>query len=406
MKVVLFNDASFARGGATGLSLLLAKMLAARGHEVVFAAGDSTPNEELADMGVRLYNGGSDPLMKIPAHVAARRGLFNPAIRDLAREVIAKEDSPETVYHVHSWSKTLTPAVFGPLQSVARRVYIHAHDFFLACPNGGYMDYQRMEPCRRRPLSMPCLSTNCDKRSYPQKLWRVSRQMILRRCLPPKAPWAGVLLIHPAMAEQLEIAGYAQKQLIPLRNPATPLDTDRIPAERNSGFLFLGRIEAEKGIEELITAAQAAEVELTVVGEGPLREPLQERFPNFRFTGWLDRDGMLEHARGARALVMPSRYPEPFGLVVAEASRAGLPVILSETALLANEVESEGLGWKCNPGAQGDFAALLRHVATLPADQIAQISKRGASASAGLSLSPDGWVDEILNLYARATRTP
>jgi len=403
VKIVILNDASFARGGATGLSLLQARMLAERGYETVFAAADDAPNEELKACGVRLYNAGSNPLMKVPPHVAATKGMFNLAIRDMVRKVIAAEDTPDTVYHVHSWSKTLTPAVFGPLQSVAQRVFIHAHDFFLACPNGGFMDYQAMQPCTRKPLSAACLTAHCDKRNYAQKLWRVGRQLVLRSTLPRRAPWGGVLLIHPDMATQLETAGYPANQLVPLRNPATPLAVDRIQAEHNSRFLFLGRVEAEKGIEDLIAAANAAQVELTVVGEGPLREPLAKQHRNVRFTGWLNRGEMLEHAREARALVMPSRYPEPFGLVVAEASLAGLPVILSDTALLGPEVEAHWLGWQCDTRDTAVFTALLQQVANLPTAEIETISKRGRSGTAGLCLTPDRWIDGILDQYARVT---
>ncbi|MCA0994794.1 glycosyltransferase [Alloyangia pacifica] len=403
-KVVIINDASFARGGATGLSLVQARSLAARGIETVFVAADGDPNEDLAALGVRLYNAGSDPLMKAPAHVAATRGLFNSDVRDLLAKVIEAEDGPETVYHTHSWSKTLTPAAFAPLQRVAPRVFIHAHDFFLACPNGGFMDYQLMRPCTRQPLSVECLRTHCDKRSYAQKLWRVSRQMVLKKTLPRRAPWGGILLIHPGMADPLAAAGYPRKQLITLRNPATALSPDRIPAERNGRLLFLGRVEAEKGVEDLIAAAAKAGVPLTIAGEGPLREPLAARHPEVRFTGWLDRDGMLDEARQARALVMPSRYPEPFGLVAAEASLSGLPVIVSDSALLGPEIADGGLGWQCNTFDPDAFAALLAKVAAMPDAQIADISRRGASGAARLCSSPDEWIDAMLDLYARATQ--
>ncbi len=402
-KVVILNDASFAKGGATGLSLLLARHLVSRGIETVFVAADGEANAELEDMGVRLYNAGSEPLMKAPRHVAATRGLYNRTIRDLVEKVIATEDSPGTVYHVHSWSKTLTPAVFDPLKRVAQRVFIHAHDFFLACPNGGFMDYQAMTPCARLPLSASCLIRHCDKRNYPQKMWRVTRQLVLRRSLPKDAPWGGVLLIHPAMKEPLSASGYPEGSLIPVRNPATALSPQRIKAEDNEEFLFLGRVEAEKGVEDLIAAATAAKVRLKIVGEGPLRAPLSAAHPGIRFTGWLDREGMLKEARTARALVMPSRYPEPFGLVVAEASLSGLPVVLSETALLAPEVARHGLGWKCDTRNLKLFAETLAFVANMPRHDIAETSERGFAGTAGLSNTVQDWVDKICTQYERVT---
>lgn len=402
MKVVIVNDASVARGGATGLSLLQARMMAGRGIETVFAAADKGENADLAATVDRLYAAGSDPLMKQPAHVSAMKGLYNRDVRDELDRVIAKEDGPDTVYHVHSWSKTLTAAAFAALQKVAPRVFIHTHDFFLACPNGGLMDYRAEKPCHRTPLSMSCLATNCDKRNYAQKMWRVSRQLILQRTLPRNAPWGGLLMIHPAMAAPLEDYGYPADRLIPLRNPAVPLSDTRIAAEDNSGFIFIGRVEAEKGVEDLIAAAARAGVALTIVGDGPLREPLAAQHPDVRFTGWMDKDQILHEARRARALVMPSRYPEPFGLVAAEASLSGLPVIVSDSALLGAEIAAGGIGWTCNTRNIGGFAALLKEVSDLPRETLIGMSETAFSGSAGLCTTPDEWIDGMLALYQKA----
>ncbi|ETD90725.1 glycosyltransferase [Rhodobacter capsulatus] len=403
-KVVILNDASVARGGATGLALLQARLLRARGLAVVFASADRGAGAAaLRDIGVEVHLAGAQPLTEAAPHVAATRGLYNPAVARMLARVIAAHDGPDTVYHVHSWSKALTPAVFAALRPVAPRVFIHAHDFFLACPNGGFMDYQAMRPCARRGLSAACLTTQCDKRSFAQKLWRSARQAILHRSLPRRAPWGGIVLIHPAMAPRLVAQGYPAERLRVLRNPAEALSPRRIPAETNRGFLFIGRIEAEKGIEELIAAAQAAGVALTVVGEGPLRGPLSRAHPQLRFTGWLDRAGMLAEAQQARAVVMPSRYPEPFGLVAAEAVLSGLPVILSEPALLAPEIAAQGLGWACDTRDPAAFAALLRQVADLPPAALRQVSEAGFGARAGLCLTTDAWCDGLLELYAGVT---
>ena len=405
-RVTIVNDASVARGGATGLALMQARMLALRGVPTTFFAADSLGNEALRSLGVRVINVGSDPLMKAPPWKAATRGLYNPAVRQALARLIADEDTPDTVYHVHSWSKTLTPSVFSALRPVAARSFIHAHDFFLACPNGGFMDYRAGLPCTRVPLSVDCLTTNCDKRSMAQKGWRVTRQAVLRRTLPRSAPWAGVLMIHPGMAPYLRMSGYPEGVLHPLRNPATPISTLRIPAEENDRFLFVGRVEAEKGVEELIAAAAAAKVPLTVVGDGPLREPLAARHPEVHFTGWMDRDQIRTVAAGARALVMPSRYPEPFGLVAAEASLSGLPVILAQSALLAPEIAAKGIGLACDTRDPAAFAAAIARLRDLPADALRDMSLRAHSGEAGLCTTPDEWIDAQIGLYRAATARP
>jgi glycosyltransferase involved in cell wall biosynthesis len=402
-KVVIINDASVARGGATGLALLQARSLQARGVEVVYVAGDRGEDSQFEALGIEVHNIGGDALLRASPLRAATRGLYSQAARKRVAEVVALHDGPDTVYHVHSFSKALTPAIFGPLQRVASRCFIHAHDFFLACPNGAFMDYQAMQPCHRVPLSRDCLGTNCDKRNYAQKLWRTGRQAVLHQSMPRQAPWGGILMIHPGMAPFLRKAGYPEDTLHSLRNPAEAIGPTRVQAERNDRFVFIGRVEAEKGIEELIAAVGAIGVPLTVIGEGPLRETLTARHPEVTFRGWMDRAGIAGEIASARALVMPTRYPEPFGLVAAEASLSGLPVILSRSALLGPEIDAQGLGFACDTRDPAAFEAILRRMRDLPAEEVAKMSERGASGQAGLCTSPEEWIDRQLALYAGAT---
>ncbi|SFJ37195.1 glycosyltransferase family 4 protein [Jannaschia pohangensis] len=402
MKVVILNDASIARGGATGLSLLQARLLRERGIPVTFIAGDALDNPDLAATGATHVNLGGLPLMKSHPLRAATLGLYDPAMRDGIADFIARQDDAQTVYHVHSWSKALTPSLFSALRPVAARVFIHAHDFFLACPNGGYMNYPAMRPCELRPLSPACLASNCDKRSRAQKAWRVTRQAILRRTMPTDAPWGGILMIHPGMRPYLEKVGYPGHLLYPLRNPAERLTETRVRAEAGTRLLFAGRVEAEKGIEDLVAAAARAGAPLTVVGDGPLLEPLRAAHPGVRFTGWMDRAGLAAEMATARALVMPSRYPEPFGLVAAEAVMSGLPAMVSHSALLARELAETGLGWSVNARDPVAFADGLRAVMDTPPDVIADMSRRGFDAETPVCTTPDAWIDGQIELWRGA----
>ena len=398
-RVVIINDASVARGGATGLALLQAKLARSRGLDVTYFAGDRGGDGTLAELGISLRTAGGDPLMKAHPAAAFAKGLYNPAAARILADFVAETDTPHTIYHVHGFSKALSPSIFRVLSPIAPRVFLHAHDFFLACPNGGFMDYRAMRPCDRVPLSAGCIATNCDKRNYAQKLWRVSRQAVLHQTLPRRAPWAGIVLIHPAMAPFLEKAGYPAGLIRSVRNPATAFRAERVRAEDNRSFFFVGRVEAEKGIEEFLAVATAAGLPVTVVGDGPLRESLAALYPAVPFLGWMDRARIADVIGEARALVMPSRYPEPFGLVAAEASLSGVPVILPNTALLGPEVAGAGLGLTCDTRDPAAFSAALRQMADMPREAVEAMSRKGASGSAGLATTPDDWIDAQIALW-------
>jgi glycosyltransferase involved in cell wall biosynthesis len=64
---------------------------------------------------------------------------------------------------------------------------------------------------------------------------------------------------------------------------------------------------------------------LVVVGTGPLREEIGAE-PGVEVTGWMPHSRLAGFYAGARALLMPSRWQEPFGIVGLEALQFGVPV--------------------------------------------------------------------------------
>ncbi|WP_127901941.1 glycosyltransferase family 4 protein [Solirhodobacter olei] len=398
-RLVIINDASTARGGATGLALLSAKLMRARGLPVTLFCGDTGDNATLADDGIEVVSIDGAPLLNQSVAKSMASGLWNARAKAALADFIARTDTPETVYHVHGWAQILSPSIFTALQPVAARTLAHAHDFFLACPNGVFTDYRRGESCRRRPLGLDCLVTNCDKRSYSHKLWRAARTAALRRSFAQSLPWGGIVLLHPGMAPIMALAGFDRARMFVARNPVTPYSATRIPAEANERFFFIGRIEEDKGIRSLIAATQAAGVGLTVVGDGPLREELARAHPDVEFTGWKTREEIEPLVQTARCVAVPARHGEPFGLVITEALQSGIPVIMGETSLLASDVVDKGLGFACDMRRPETLTAAIARLRDLAPEEVEAMSLHAMRPENALASSPEAWADRLLELY-------
>ena len=403
LRVVILNDSSVAKGGATGLAVLSARMLRARNIPVTFIAGDAGDDGAITATGAELVTMDDQLLLDAGAAKAMVRGIYNTAARDRIASYIADTDTPETVYHLHGWSRILSPAVFDALKPVAARTYIHAHDFFLACPNGAFFNFRKDTQCPLTPLSAACLTTACDRRAFHHKVWRSARSGMLRRTFDQQVSWAGVLTLHPAMEKFIAKAGIPSHRIATVRNPAKTLSDTRIKAEDNATFCFIGRLESGKGIYALCDAARIAKVPLKVIGDGTELPNLRAAFPEVTFLGWVDQAQIGAHLQDCRALVMPSRTPEPFGLVAAEASHSGLPVILSEQSLLSTDFEQHGLGFSCRTKTPADVAQVISKVAALPSDAVKTLSEAAFARSAGIAQAPDSWIDQLLGLYQEAT---
>ena len=114
-----------------------------------------------------------------------------------------------------------------------------------------------------------------------------------------------------------------------------------------------GRLVRMKGFQRLIPLMKyLPEVDLRIAGTGayePELRRLAEGLPNVRFEGLLGGSGLARLFRDARAVVVPSLFPETFGYVVLEAFAVRTPVIVHTGggAIQETGVESGGgLGYE------------------------------------------------------------
>src|SRR3954447_1328462 len=152
------------------------RLLVARGVKVTLLNGHSKIHTELEELGVEVSSFGRSNLLELDGRTAATRGLYDHIVRRVVHAWILRNDGPRTIYHLHNWHKVLTPSIFAALRSISSRLVMTAHDYFLACPNGAFFNFQAGEVCNLTPTSLGCMSTNCDKRHYAHKLWRTARQ--------------------------------------------------------------------------------------------------------------------------------------------------------------------------------------------------------------------------------------
>jgi glycosyltransferase involved in cell wall biosynthesis len=397
-RVVVINDASVARGGATGMATLSARLLAARGIPVTFLSGDSGQGAAFPP-GVTLVPLGDRSILDQPVAAALLRGLYNANAARFVAAWIAQYDTPGTVYHLHGWAKILSPAVFAALRPVAERLVVSAHDFYLVCPTGGYFDFQREDACTLRPMGLRCITRNCDSQHFAHKLWRTARNAV-RAALTDLSQGSGpILAVHDGMLPHLAHGGIAPARLRALRNPASPWTAQRVRAEANAVFYFVGRLSVDKGADLCARAAREAGVPLRFIGQGPLAASLEAEFPEFIQLGWQDRAGIAQHVQDARAILYPTRMQEPYGLVAVEALTSGIPVVLSEHAMLAPDVVAGGYGLACETADASALAGTLRRLAADDA-AVGAMSRRAHARASCLTMTEDAWVGALASTYA------
>jgi glycosyltransferase involved in cell wall biosynthesis len=113
--------------------------------------------------------------------------------------------------------------------------------------------------------------------------------------------------------------------------PAGPADARAARRADRPYFLFVGRLERIKGLDDVIPAfRQFAEADLVIAGDGEhasVLRGLADGAENVRFLGRIAPERLAELYRGAVALIVPSVCYETFGIILIEAFQQGTPVI-------------------------------------------------------------------------------
>jgi glycosyltransferase involved in cell wall biosynthesis len=173
--------------------------------------------------------------------------------------------------------------------------------------------------------------------------------------------------------------------------------------ERDRTFLFVGRLVPEKGIPALVEAYRdyRSRVDkpwpLLIAGTGPERH-LFDGLPGVQMLGFLQPSEVPAVMWRATAAICPSLF-EPWGVVIHEATAAGLVVLCSEAAGAGVHLVQDGFNGFVVPIGDALDLARAMTVVTKASDERLQAMSR-ASVLLSEQLSPERWAQYVLEMLA------
>ena len=165
---------------------------------------------------------------------------------------------------------------------------------------------------------------------------------------------------------------------------------------------FVGRLAAEKQVEDLAVLSDIPDTKLVIVGDGPWRVKLERMLPDAHFTGFLGGDALAQAVASFDVMVAPGEL-ETFCQTIQEAMASEVPVIAPGRGGPLDLVDSSRTGWLYTPK---DLSAMRAHAVDLLGDE----AKRRAFGIAGrqqvLSRSWKSVCSQLIGHYSRAIESP
>ncbi len=318
------------------------------------------------------------------------------AARDLALDAL----------HVHTLVEI--PDGFPAGENPALVRTMHGHEAY--CPSGTrFLALPSARPCPRSYHLAGCtwghFANHCGSIRPAQFLGNFRRTERERR----SARRFFTVAISRFVESQMIRSGYQAARIRTILLP-TPSARDVSPPPREEPplVLFLGRLVASKGAQWLLEAAARVRspFQLEIAGRGPYEQSLRRLAHKLgletrvRWSGWLDSSEVAARLVMARAVVFPSLWHEPAGLVTTEAAASARAVIASEVGGIPEYADSLG---HCLLVPPGNVDALAAAMTSLLDDYnlAARLGQVGCARITSGVLGLDEHLDQLEQVYRR-----
>lgn len=325
--VITVCDYGTITGGAAKVAIESALALVGVVEESILFHSVGEIDKNIEDKGVKVIALGQYDILQNPNRMSAIvQGIWNRKAKKEFEKLLSQKNPKETVIHVHSWTKALSSSIFKAAEDKGFQVVITAHDYFLACPNGGFFNYQKKSICKFKPLSIQCVCCHCDNRNYFHKWWRVVRQIVQNNVIRKKR---NISYIFVSEFSQKILEKHVDfHRCYRVNNPIEIKDRIKVNAEKNDNYLYIGRLSEEKGVGRFCKVISNMGLKGIIVGDGYLMKKLKSQYPNIEFAGWQNYDGIRKYILKARCLIFPSMLYECAPLTISEVQAFGIPCIV------------------------------------------------------------------------------
>lgn len=421
MRILLVNKFHYRKGGAETYYLTVGSELERMGHEVAYFSmrhPDNLPSEwDKYFVTQREYNSVRNPLK------AARDGvalIYSPeAKRNF--QALCEEFRPDVV-HLNNVHRQITLSILDApyLRENEVPVFYTAHDYVTVCP--GYLmldgDGRVCDACLEDGRYRHCIENRCVKGSRAKSAL-AAMEASFNRAHKSSRRIDRVIAPSRFMRSKLIEGGWPEDKVVFLQNFADDAILDRAANagadatdRENPYLLFFGRLSAEKGVDTLLRAFDAAlpslpqNMRLVVVGDGPDAADFKALASSLgcasriEFAGYQTGGALQAYVEGASLAIASSRWRENMPYSIVEALAAGTPVIGTDIGGIPELVDEGKTGFICEPGGVQSMADAISRGVRAFSDRPAYAAlQRNCRSYVMENCSREKFMNDLVNLY-------
>ena len=311
---------------------------------------------------------------------------------------------------MHNTFPLLSASVLYACRDAAVPVVATIHNYRLVCASGDLFRHGAVcHDCLHR-LPVPGVMHGCYRGSRA-----ASAPLVLANVAHRKA-WRSLISAYLFIsATQRDLHGglglpqervFVRHNMIPYR--------DRQPVPREPTMVYIGRLDEVKGLRLLMAAWDRYRsmpgdpgLRLVIAGAGPLEREVAawaSTRPSVEVVGYIPGSRCFELMSRARAVLVPSAWEEPFGLVVVEAMAAGTPPIAAEHGSSAELITPGVDGVLFRPGDPTALALAIADIEAHP-DRY-EIYGNRARETYEQRFNPEHSLKHLLETYSYAVAHP
>ena len=424
MKILLVNKFHYRKGGAETYYLTVGSELERMGHEVAYFSMKHPNNLpckwDRYFVAQREYNDVKNPLSAVRDGIAL---IYSPeAKRNF--QALCEEFRPDVV-HLNNVHRQITLSILDApyLKEHHVPVFYTAHDYVTVCPGYLMLDGEGRvcDACLEDGKYRHCIENRCVKGSRAKSAL-AALEASFNRSHRSNERIDRVIAPSRFMRSKLIEGGWPEGKVVALQNFADDAILARASGvagdvtDRESPYLlFFGRLSAEKGVDVLLRAFDAAapslprDMRLIVVGDGPDAAEFRElaasldSAPRIEFAGYQTGDALQTYVERASLAIASSRCRENMPYSIVEAFAAGTPVVGTRIGGIPELVADGVTGFACEPGDVATMAdAMVRGAEAFLDAPVYVRMQESCRAYVRENCSRDKFMDQLVELYEEA----